>query len=413
LKQWIEPPAAHLVKGRKILHRDDAAAPQAAKTAPQAAKTAPQAAAKGAPSKNQLRHSRRAPPQAAAKKIVSWVVVGGMILIFLFDIATNFLCNALERRYPIAQANAAALGDGGSRIHFLNTGNSDCILLESQGHFAMIDSGWGSDNPIAYARRPGYEARVLAYLKRVAANGGKATLDFIMPTHYHYDHAGGFPAVLADPAVAVKRVYLRPLQGQRLFRHEHQWGLQATRQRIAAAAAARGFPVVTKFPDKPFRLGAMTLQFLNLNGYRNPALKGENDSSVVTLVSVNGGTALLTGDITATHGLEKDIARQAASLLRAATGKRARLSLLKIPHHGYSLSCSIQFLRKLRPKMAVVTNGLGKIYPNVKWNLALAAWAPTYSTVRENGLIVTFLPHGKLSLSANLNLGKLANIVAN
>lgn len=32
-------------------------------------------------------------------------------------------------------------------IHFLNTGSSDCIIVESNGHFAMIDAGEDSDYP--------------------------------------------------------------------------------------------------------------------------------------------------------------------------------------------------------------------------------------------------------------------------
>ncbi len=50
-----------------------------------------------------------------------------------------------------------------SAIHFLNTGNSDCIILESDGHFAMIDAAEDNDYP---ADKPnlnlrGYEKEVL------------------------------------------------------------------------------------------------------------------------------------------------------------------------------------------------------------------------------------------------------------
>jgi hypothetical protein len=57
----------------------------------------------------------------------------------------------------------------------------------------------------------------------------------------------------------------------------------------------------------------------------------------------------------------------------------------------------------------VVTNGLGKVYPNVKWNVALTARTPLLSCVRENGLIVTVAPNAGssgLSLQGNLHLGK-------
>ena len=34
-----------------------------------------------------------------------------------------------------------------SSIHFLNTGHSDCIILESDGKFAMIDAAEDTDYP--------------------------------------------------------------------------------------------------------------------------------------------------------------------------------------------------------------------------------------------------------------------------
>ena len=344
-----------------------------------------------------------------AKKIATWIVVGGMLGIFLFDIATMLLGSALEKRYPITDepfaGHSGATGPtaGGeascppqaqARIHFLDTGNSDCILLESDGHFALIDSGWGSGNPNPRARQPGCEQRVLAYLKRVAADeNGVVTLDFILPTHYHYDHAGGFPLILADPAVRVNTVYLRELRtGNQKPYEVERWQIGEIRRRIEEAALARGFTLEADLPGQPFALGGMTLQFLNLDSYEDPRCNGENDNSVVTLVRFGQARALLMGDITASRGLEKKF---------AALG---RVDLLKLGHHGYSMSTSVPFLREIRPKAAVATNGLGQVYPNVRWNLTLFARCPLFSGAHENGLIVSLFSDGELKLTGNLHL---------
>ena len=79
--------------------------------------------------------------------------------------------------------------EGADRIHFLNTGSSDAILIESNGRFALVDAGEDSDYP---ADRPnliytGYEQVVLQYLKDHAADGnGKVTLDFVLATHAQF-----------------------------------------------------------------------------------------------------------------------------------------------------------------------------------------------------------------------------------
>jgi len=338
-----------------------------------------------------------------AKKIATVIVVGGMLFIFLFDIAVNLLIKTQEARYPLQAESFDFIGDGGNRIHFLNTGNSDCVLLESGGQFALIDSGWGSDNPIKASRKPGYEQRVLEYLKRVAADEtGTVTLAFVLPSHYHYDHAGGFPGIFADPAINVEQVYLHPLlPKQRIF--ERHWNIPGIRQSLEEVSTARGFPIAETLPDKPFRLGAMTLQFFNTGPQENLSLRGENDNSIVTLITVQGQiagqTALLTGDITANSGLEKQIAVQVSKAIGGAP-----LDLLKIPHHGYAMSTSAGFLAALKPKAAVVTNDLGRIYPNVKWNLALVSKTATISSVYENGVIAHFGSDGKCYLTTSLHL---------
>jgi len=333
-----------------------------------------------------------------AKKIATWVVVGGMTAIFLFDALAVLLANAWERRWPVTDAallsteEVLAWKDGAAGIiHFLNTDNSDCILLESRGHFALVDSGWGSDNPNEHSLRPGYEQRVLDYLKAYAAGpDSRVSLDFVLPTHYHYDHAGGFPAILADPAVEVGTVYLREMWGEPRPYELGSWGIGENRRRIEEAALARGFSIETHLPDRPFALGDMTITLLNRE--EAPKARGENDNSIVVLIECAGKKALLCGDVTTMAGLERAIGQQAGPV-----------DVVKLGHHGYTLSGSIPFLRETRPQLAVVTNDRGRVYPNVHWNLAFYARAALFSGVRENGLAVTISSQGKIWVTGNLH----------
>ena len=319
-----------------------------------------------------------------ARIIATYIVVGGMVFIFLFDIAAVLLRNQLEKRFPVAQETFQ--GGGGARFHFLNTGNSDCILIESQGRFALIDSGWGSENPIEAARRPGTEQRVLDYLKRVASDeDGAVFLDFVLPTHFHYDHAGGFAAILSDPAIQVGTVYLSPRNGQA------SRDIIVTRQKMEGIALTRDFEIDKNLPDEPFLFGAMTLQLFNTD---YSASRSENDNSIVILAEYGDFRALLPGDIYAKRGLEREIARQVGG----------PVDLLKLPHHGYTLSSSAAFLRALRPKLAIVTNDAGKVYPNVMWNLTFVSRTPYLSTVHENSIVVTIDENYQIIATNGLHL---------
>lgn len=76
-----------------------------------------------------------------------------------------------------AQNEDISVPSEGERIHFLNTGRSDCILLQSESKFALVDCG--------DAEHAKHTAR---YLKETAS--GKINLDFIAITHLHPPDCG-------------------------------------------------------------------------------------------------------------------------------------------------------------------------------------------------------------------------------
>ncbi|GAG00634.1 unnamed protein product, partial [marine sediment metagenome] len=83
-----------------------------------------------------------------------------------------------------------ASSDEVSRIHFINVGEGDSILLEIQGESALIDTGNLISGP-----------DLVKYLK----GKGIEKLDYLILTHPHPDHIGGVFFIL--PALKVEKIY--------------------------------------------------------------------------------------------------------------------------------------------------------------------------------------------------------------
>ena len=151
-----------------------------------------------------------------------------MLSVFLLDIICVAMCNRYQNKFEITPAQFSSDGTA-DRIHFLNTYNSDAILIESNGKFALIDSGEGDHNPRRKLSYNGSEEAVIKYLKKAAGDAeGKVTLEFALGTHNHYDHVGTFEAIANDPDITVKTFYIKPVN--REIAHEYEYNGWASKQ---------------------------------------------------------------------------------------------------------------------------------------------------------------------------------------
>ncbi len=328
-----------------------------------------------------------------AKKIATWIIVPLMAAIFLLDIATVAIGNRYARKY-YPTPESFNYENGNDRIHFLNTANSDAIIIESNGMFAMIDAGEGNSNPRRKTEYKGYETEVVEYIKKVCKKeNGEVYLDFILGTHCHYDHIGCYHAIITDPEIGIGRAYFKEFDPLIAKGYEvERWKIGEIYEQIIADLSDRQLEVISDLPNDEFVFGDFTLQVYNTVTPEELAGKGENAASVGIKVTKGKKTAFLAADITKSCGLEQ--------LLGEKIGD---VDLLKIGHHGYFGSSSKEFLGLLKPEIAIVTNQLGKVYPNVKWNLTMSAKVPFYATYDNNGIIASFTDGGEIVLTNNIH----------
>lgn len=107
---------------------------------------------------------------------------------FLCIIIFAYLFGPMMWRHYVGSGNAFSYQNGTLAVHYLDVGNGDAIIIQlPDGRVVMMDSGTNF-----------YYARVKTYLKtRILTNRNK-NIDFLIATHSHDDHIGGFSQLLAD-----------------------------------------------------------------------------------------------------------------------------------------------------------------------------------------------------------------------
>lgn len=280
------------------------------------------------------------------------------------------------------------------KIHFLNTGHSDCIILESQGKIAMIDAAEDTEYPPdkPHLRLPGYEDEVVSYLlANFSDESGRVNIDFVLGTHAHSDHIGGFDTVINHPDITVKTAYLKPYREEDIFIMERtRWDNKEVYEQMLTAIKSNGVELVSSFDGLERRLGDFEIKFFN-GAYKKRKRKfGENINSVVTLVKLKDKKAVLAGDLNYKDGDE----RRLADII-------GKTDILKVGHHGYFGSTSFYWAKKLSPDYSVICNSLSRVHPDVRFKLLKIAKSGIIATADCNGVIAE-ITENTISFTRNI-----------
>jgi competence protein ComEC len=187
---------------------------------------------------------------------------------------------------------------------------------------------------------------VVPYLRR----RGGSVLAFVL-SHPHLDHVGGAATALDA---------LRPAE---YWDPGYAAGGEAYQASLRAAAADRVRWRRAR-PGDSLAADGVVVRFLAPDSAVAASLPSANDASTVALVRFGAVRFLLVGDAEA--GEERWLLDHARAELRA--------DVLKVGHHGSRTSTTPEFLAAVRPRVALVSVGLGNDYghpsPDVMQQLA-------------------------------------------
>ena len=234
-----------------------------------------------------------------------------------------------------------------SRIHFMNTGSSDAIIIESNGHYGLVDSSNPYNDGTAYSVSNSTQSvqHVVNYLNSL----GVKYLDFVIGTHSHSDHIGGMRVIASKFVNSKTKYYYRKYTGT-LEDSTTNWDNGGYYNRAVNAMKNAGATLVEVTNQKPtITLGDFSIKLMNTETARSSEMSGgkvarENSNSIVQYITYKGKyKTLLAADMETSD--EMDVANAIGSI-----------EVLKVGHHSYNTSSSGNFIAKLSPKVAIITN---------------------------------------------------------
>ena len=280
---------------------------------------------------------------------------------------------------------------GNDRVYILDTQDfspsnhrvnaSDAIVFESNGKYAMIDTSVNYQSD-----------RVVKYLKDIGVN----ELEFILLTHMHGDHIGGFKKIL-DSGIKVKKLYIKDLSNSKSAG-------KGNFTRVIKNAKKKGVTIcyVSKAENKKFSCGDFNYSLYNTSDNLKGHSGNENVNSVTALVTIHGKKCYFTGDIVNDDKVNVNAETKAANSV-------GQVFFYKVAHHSYSPNNSVSAMKKLNPQYGAVTNlkhrtGTDKARSRILNNTRINDSRLKYS---ENGtLIYTFTSSGEMKYNKLGNDGR-------
>ncbi len=233
---------------------------------------------------------------------------------------------------PADEPKERVAPSGTLKVHFIDVGQGDAILVQTATQNILIDGGDRGTTVVNYLRS-----------KNISS------LDLVIGTHPHADHIGGLINVMES--ILVKEV-IDPGVVHTTKTLEDYLTL-IDQKNITFTEGRAGM-------SRDIGSGA-TLQILHPT---SPSASHLNDASVVARVTFGQVSFMLTGD-----------AEKAAEEQILKSGKTIKSTILKVGHHGSRTSTTSSFLSAVNPKAAVIMAGANNRYghPHQETLASLAA----------------------------------------
>lgn len=203
------------------------------------------------------------------------------------------------------------------KVYFMDVGQADCILIDNNHEYVLIDGGNTIDGK-----------KLVKYFKEL----GIEKFNYVVATHPHEDHIGGLNFIIYN------------------FNIDHFIGTNIktdfkSYSNMMNALEKENIKYEVPNINDTFRVGEALFRIV----YLDNNIEDINSSSIVLEMTYKNNSFLFTGDTT-------------SDAEKTYLDNLNEIDVLKVSHHGSQYATSAQFLMKTKPKYAIISVGKDNEY---------------------------------------------------
>ncbi|WP_243108657.1 ComEC/Rec2 family competence protein [Clostridium rectalis] len=241
-------------------------------------------------------------------------------LIIVFLVLTIGGCNIEVNKDVLNNSKENVTEKGKLKVHYIDVGQGDSILLQFEDKNMLIDAGTNAS-----------AKNLIKYLNNVAVK----KIDFLIATHPHEDHIGGMDDIIKNFNIGT--MYMpKKTANTKTFKD------------VVSAMKSKNIKAKEPVAGEKFNFGDTVCEIMAPNKSKYDNI---NNYSIVVKVTHNNKSFLFAGDAEGVS--EKEILKK---------GFNISADVLKLGHHGSHSSTTNEFLKRVKPKYAVVCAGRGNDY---------------------------------------------------
>jgi beta-lactamase superfamily II metal-dependent hydrolase len=252
------------------------------------------------------------------------------------------------------------------QIYFVDVeGGQATLFVTPERQSLLIDTGW-----------PGNDGRDAGRIVAAAKLAGIRKIDYVLITHFHNDHVGGVPQLVARIPVGT---FIDHGDNRETTNGPTVQGWQAYQQVLGTGESKR----ITARPGDVLPIQGMRVSVVSSDGAlidkplpgagaensacnnseQRPADQTENPRSVGTLITFGKLKLLDLGDLTWDKEME----------LVCPRNKLGKIDIYVVSHHGWFQSSSPALVYGIDPRVAIMDNGAKKGGTPSAWDIIKAS----------------------------------------